>query len=77
MDIKDDAYYRLIGRRPPIKKVTIEDLRRGRRIMAGIIAQYGDVYLPIFIRLDKELQQAEENERMKKLALEIAAENET
>lgn len=47
-----------------------EDIQRAYKIAAKVVAMYGDIYLPIFMRLHNELKKIEEREKIKLLALE-------
>ena len=53
-------------------KVALSDLRQAYKIAAQLVAKDGDKYLPLFERLDKEMQSREKKEKIKAKALEIA-----
>lgn len=52
---------------------SIQELEHALKIAAKVVALYGQTYLPIFCRLQNELVKAKEAERMKTLALQLAA----
>jgi len=52
--------------------ITIEFLQENYKIIASIIEQYGDIYLPIFIRIHKEVEQRKEYKSFKEIALQVA-----
>ena len=54
------------------REVTLTDLEDGYRKIAILIDLYGDIYLPIFIRLHKEIEAKKEAEKFKALALKVA-----
>jgi hypothetical protein len=54
--------------------VTDEELEECYHIMARIIRDHGDVYLPIFKRLHEERELRRKNNDLKSIALRIADE---
>ncbi len=54
------------------EEITLELLEECYYSIARIIEKYGDVYLPLFIRLHNEIEKMKDDNKMKKLALEIA-----
>lgn len=77
-DVPDAPHPRLlIGKR---KQPTGEDfaysyLKAAYVQAAKVVAEYGDTYLPIFERLEKELKEAEKKQSSIDRALKIAKEN--
>jgi len=67
----------LIGKRkqPSGGDVTYTDLKAAYVQAAKVVAEYGDTYLPIFERLEKELKEAEKKQSAIGRALKIAKEN--
>lgn len=57
------------------REVTLADLEDGYRKIAILIDRYGDVYLPIFIRLHKEIEAKREAEKFKLLAMKVVNDN--
>jgi hypothetical protein len=53
-------------------QTSIQELEHALKIAAKVVAMYGEVYLPIFSRLQNELVKAKEADKMKTLALELA-----
>ncbi len=53
-------------------EVSFSDLQEAYRMAANLVAKGGDDYLPIFERLDKEMQERQYKETMKARALEVA-----
>lgn len=60
-----------------LKDPTVRELIDARDKCAHIIAKYGERYLPIFERLEKEIGIKKEREKYLKKALEIATQNDT
>lgn len=58
-----------------IEGITVEQLYEVYHIAASVVTKYGDVYIPIFKRLHKEVQKIEEETQIKTLALKIASAN--
>jgi hypothetical protein len=56
------------------RNITLADISRARTVIAKAIELYGDVYLPIFIRLNEEYESAKRQDNMISLALSIAKE---
>lgn len=52
--------------------VSSEDLRAAYEVAAGLVAQYGEQYLPLFERLDLEIRNVRGKEEAKRRALLIA-----
>jgi len=52
--------------------ITYERLKEAYLSVAMIVAEHGECYLPIFERLDKELQKAEKNQSLLDKAFRIA-----
>lgn len=57
--------------------ITIELLLDCYHIVARIVERYGDTYLPIFIRLHKEIENRKEHDRMMGYALAMAKKHHT
>ena len=55
------------------KSVGVKRLERALRVMAKIVALHGDVYLPLFERLEKELFAARKQEALRKRALKLSS----
>lgn len=51
-----------------------EEIYKRMKIVAKIISLYGDAYLPIFERLQSELEKAEQRKKILDLANEFAIE---
>jgi hypothetical protein len=54
------------------EEVSSEDLRTAYQVAAQLVASHGDEYLPLFERLDQEVQQRDEKETIKHRALAVA-----
>ncbi len=54
------------------EEVSFVDLREAYRTAAGLVADLGDDYLPVFQRLEQELQERQQKEAVKARALEVA-----
>jgi hypothetical protein len=54
--------------------ITLADISRARTVIAKAIEMYGDVYLPIFIRLNEEYESAKRQDSIISLALRVAKE---
>lgn len=54
------------------KTVTDEQLEKAHGIMARIVRDYGDQYLPIFKRLHEEKAARQANSDLKNIALQVA-----
>jgi hypothetical protein len=54
------------------KAVASEDLRAAYETAAQLVAEQGDKYLPLFERLDAELQNRGEREQTRSRAIEVA-----
>ena len=67
----------LIGKRRQSgsQEITYPDLKAAYVQAAKVVAEYGDTYLPIFERLEKELKEAEKKQSAIDRALKIAKEN--
>jgi len=52
--------------------VSFVDLRLAYETAAGMVAEYGDKYLPWFERLEKEMQARQAQDATKNRALEVA-----
>jgi len=48
------------------------DLQRAHKLAAEAVVKYGDIYLPLFERLNNELQKQSVSKQIKELALSIA-----
>lgn len=59
------------------EEVSLQDIIRARDKCAYIIAKYGQQYLPIFERLEKEIEIREERQGYLDKALKIATPNVT
>lgn len=57
------------------REVTLLELEEGYQTVARFIRQYGDTYLPIFIRLHKEIEAKRNAEMFKSLAIKVANNN--
>ena len=55
------------------KSVQVKKLERALRVMAKIVTLHGDVYLPLFERLEKELLAARKQEVLHKRALKLSS----
>ena len=53
-------------------EVTLSDLRQAYRVAAQLVAKDGDKYLPLFERLDQEIEAREHQENIKAKAFKIA-----
>lgn len=58
-------------RRPKGKEITLEDIIQARDKCAWVIAQYGEQYLPIFERLEKEVALRKKQDELLQRALKI------
>jgi len=65
----------MTSRRLMPKAVSLADLIRARKIAADIVADYGETFLPIFQRLDKEVTDAVGEDRALERALSIAGDS--
>lgn len=54
------------------EEIPLEAIEEAYRIYAWIVRQYGDAYLPTFIRMHEELEKRKSNEKMKQIAIDIA-----
>ncbi|MBL1148491.1 MAG: hypothetical protein HND56_00630 [Pseudomonadota bacterium] len=54
------------------EEVSFVDLREAYRTAASLVADLGDNYLPVFQRLEQELQERQQKEAVKARALEVA-----
>jgi len=54
------------------KEPTLAELEHAAKVMAKVVVMYGEDYLPIFMRLQREISAGKEAEKMKLLALELA-----
>lgn len=52
--------------------ISFEQIIEARKIAAKIVSLHGDMYLPLFTRLNDELQKLDERKKIKELALLIA-----
>jgi hypothetical protein len=52
---------------------TLEELQHLREIAAKVVALHGDVYLPIFECVHRELEARKQQTDLKALALKVAA----
>ena len=52
--------------------VTDEELEKPYKIIAKIVRDYGDKYLPIFQRIHDEVERRKANQGLKDIALQIA-----
>lgn len=53
------------------KDITIELLQEVNLTMAEIVQRYGDLYLPIFIRILKEIEKQKSQQSYKEIALQM------
>ena len=51
--------------------ITMELLKEVSLVMAEIIERYGDIYLPIFIRILKEIEERKNQQSYKEIALQM------
>ena len=58
-----------------MSEVTVERLEHALVFMAGIVKYYGTIYLPIFERIERELEQARAKESALTRAERILAEH--
>lgn len=56
--------------------VTLELIEQAYRTSAYLVKNYGDKYLPLFERIDSELERKKAHIRLKQRALEITEESE-
>lgn len=54
------------------KTVSTEDLQTAYEAAAQLVAEHGDKYLPLFERLDNEVQSCGDKDRTRRRALELA-----
>jgi len=54
--------------------ISIEQLEKGVKIIARVVALYGEKYLPLFERMHSELLTAKQQQDKKILALKLAME---
>lgn len=54
-------------------EVSPEDLRTAYEVAARLVGEHGDQYLPLFQRLDQEVQHQREKETLKNRALAVAS----
>jgi hypothetical protein len=72
-DLFDTVAAKALARRPKrTGPPTLEELERYRRLAAQIVVQFGDIYLPIFKRLDVECARARDSDDVLKRVREIA-----
>jgi hypothetical protein len=57
------------------KGLTLEELEECYIIAARVVADYGDVYLPVFERMKNELEKARKAEGLRALAIAVTKEN--
>lgn len=55
------------------KDITMELLQEVSLTMAEIVQRYGDLYLPIFIRILKEIEKQKNQQSYKEIALQMLA----
>ena len=60
-----------------MSEIPLSQINKARNRCAEIIAQCGDRYLPLFERLENEIQIREENQRLLDKAQKIATQNAT
>lgn len=53
------------------EEITIELLEKARMISAKIVEKYGDAYLPIFIRVQNEIELRKSQQSYKEIALQL------
>lgn len=56
------------------RTVSDEDLAKAYKIMAKVIRDHGDKYLPVFQRLHEEMETRKSKQGLKDIALQIAFE---
>jgi len=54
------------------EKVAFSDLRQAYQIAAQMVAEGGDEYIPLFERMDKEMEMRQDKRRIRAKALEVA-----
>ncbi len=54
-------------------EVSEEEIQEAYRQAAVIVAKYGDVYLPIFERLETEIREIKKQKALLKKAIEVAS----
>lgn len=54
------------------RTVSDEDVAKAYKIMAGIVRDHGDKYLPVFQRLHDEMEARKAKQGLKDIALQIA-----
>ncbi|TVQ81960.1 MAG: hypothetical protein EA357_11250 [Micavibrio sp.] len=52
--------------------VALSDLQRAYAIAAGLVAEGKDAFIPVFTRLEKEVEQRERMDAIRKRAAEVA-----
>lgn len=55
------------------RTVSDEEVEKAYKIMAAVIRDHGDKYLPVFQRLHEEYEQRKAKRDLKNLALQVAA----
>ena len=58
-----------------LKKFTHAEIKKAYWIAAEVVKLYGDTYLPIFLRLHRELKEIDELYQIKTLALSVSSAN--
>ena len=55
------------------REISEEEIQEAYRQAAVIVAKYGDVYLPIFERLETEIREIKKQKTLLKKAIEVAS----
>lgn len=69
-DYEPPTVYRRRYREPG--EIAASDLQTAYQLAAGLVAEHGDQYLPLFERLDREMRAIAEKETTMRRALAIA-----
>lgn len=65
----------VFGEGSNVDAITLSELEEGYKTIALMIRHYGDIYLPIFIRLHKEIEAKRNSQMFKSLAMKVANDN--
>lgn len=57
------------------RTVSDEDVEKAYKIMAAIVRDHGEKYLPVFKRLHEEYEDSKAKQNLKNIALKIASDN--
>ena len=64
----------MASRRKPKTHVTDDELRECMRIVAGLVRDLGDIYVPLYLRFERELEARQERKKTMERILEVAGE---